>query len=515
MTVSILSSLIVASVIAHDPHRMLTQPLWRDENWVAVSLRAPLDQVFKLTATTPVLFTVLVRFTPHTSPQTLRVLPLAFTVAAIIPAWMLGREIERSTRLTRLVLSAGVAFAPALLARHDLKQYTAEAFDALVLMWLLARLERQWSRRRLVVLGCALALSTLISNAAVFLGLAMLACLAIVLALRRDVSKLRELAVVGGLTLAADLVLFVTVDLPGDTPSLRAYWDAFYIPSDHGFAAAVHFVHFQAGAELQSVGMGPSLLVFGLVVAGMVTLARLGFPALALVIPATTVEQMAASGTHLYPLWDSRTSTWYTVVLTVMALLGVLGLARLVVHSVQSYWGPSKPIARWAGAAVVVALLAALSVPVVRAERVAIDTTTPLEDVQGQVATIMAQRHPGDVVVANVDAGFGLGVYWPAQPELVQADARLNTFRIAYPASDRVVVAKTISTAAEVEAVRRAVAMAAAVPGARVWAVFSHWHPAEGRTMIATLQQYGTLSTPPGQHGLEPVLLLTLRPGVA
>jgi hypothetical protein len=114
-------------------------------------------------------------------------------------------------------------------------------------------------------------------------------------------------------------------------------------------------------------------------------------------------------------------------------------------------------------------------------------------------------------VVANVDAGFGLGVYWPAQPELVAADARLNTFRVTYPPADRVVVAVTISTAAEVEAVQTAVRMAAATPSGRVWVVLSHWHVPERATMVATLLRYGTLTTPAGQHGTERVQLLTLR----
>jgi hypothetical protein len=177
---------------------------------------------------------------------------------------------------------------------------------------------------------------------------------------------------------------------------------------------------------------------------------------------------------------------------------------------VGRYRGRSGSAVRCAGALVIVALIAGLALPIVRAARVAIDTTTPHEDVQGQVMTIEAEKRPGDVVLANVDAGFGLGVYWPAQPEFVQADARLNTFRIAYPASDRVVVASTISTDAEIDAVQTAVGMAAATPGGRVWVVLSHWHVAERHTMITALLRYGTLSTPSGQHGTEPVQLLTL-----
>jgi hypothetical protein len=157
------------------------------------------------------------------------------------------------------------------------------------------------------------------------------------------------------------------------------------------------------------------------------------------------------------------------------------------------------------------ALAATLAQSYIHTERVAIDTTTPLEDVHGQVQTIEAQYRPGDVVLANVDAGFGLGVYWPAPPLLVYPQARLNTFRVTYPASDRVVVAVTISTTAELAAVRTAVDMATATPNGRVWVVLSHWHVPEKAAMVAALARWGALTVPPGQHGLEPVMLLTPR----
>jgi hypothetical protein len=497
--------------VAHDPHRMLTQPLWRDEDWVAVTLRAPFGRIFSLTSTTPILFTALLRVTPHWSPSSLRLLPLTFTVAAVVPAWYLGLEIDRHSWLTRIVLGTGVAMAPALLIRHDLKQYTAEAFAALVVLWLVARLETGWSRRRLIVLGAVLAASTLLSNGAMFLGPAVLSCIGVVVLARRQLRRLAEVAVVGTATLGVDLLVFVAIDRRADVPTLRTYWDAFYIPTSDGVANALHFVHLQAGAELQSVGLGPSLVVAALVVAGMATLVATGFPALALVVPATTVEQLTAAGVHRYPLWDPRTSTWFTVLVTVVALIGVTGAARLawtLVHHRRTR--PRVVLGLTLGVAVVV-LGAGVARPTAHAARIAVDTTTPPEDVKSQVQVIEAERAPGDVVVSNADAGFGLGVYWPAQPEFVFRDARLETFRIAYPPADRVVVAETISTAAEIDAVRTAVAMAAATPRGRVWVVLSHWHVAERATMTAALIHYGTLTTPPGQRGPEPVQLLTLR----
>ena len=59
---------------------------------------------------------------------------------------VLGREIDRRDRLTAILVATGVALGSAMLIRHDLKQYTAEACDALLILWMLARLERQWSQ---------------------------------------------------------------------------------------------------------------------------------------------------------------------------------------------------------------------------------------------------------------------------------------------------------------------------------------------------------------------------------
>jgi hypothetical protein len=503
--------LVAASVVAHDPHRMTTQPLWRDENWVAVTLRAPFDRIVSLTSTTPILFTGLLRVTPHWSPSSLRLLPLAFSVAAVVPAFYLGRELNVTSWMTRAVLATGVTTAPAMLMRHDLKQYTAEAFDALIVLWLVARLEREWSRRRLVVLMVVLAASPLLSNAAMFLGLAVVASLAVVMLLRREGRRLTELAVAGTAALLVDLVVFIGLDRRGDTPSLRSYWHSSYIPTSVGWSGAVHFIYVRAGAELHGVGMGPSLVVLGLISAGTVTLAITGFPGLALVVPVCAVEQVAAAGAQQYPLWDPRTSTWFTVLLGVVSLVGATGLVRLVWHLVH---GGREFGFQWLGAGIVVgclALVVGLAGPYARADRAAADTKTPLEDVHGQVQTIEAQGRAGDVVLANVDAGFGLGVYWPAQPLLILAQARLNTFRVAYPESDRVVVAVTISTGAELAAVRTAVALAADTAQGRVWVVLSHWHAAERSTMIGALKQYGTLTLPSGQHGLESVMLLALR----
>jgi hypothetical protein len=282
-------------------------------------------------------------------------------------------------------------------------------------------------------------------------------------------------------------------------------------------SGAAHFIWTRAAAELHSVGLGPAYLVVGLLVAGSVTLARTGFPGLALVVPICAVAQVAASAAQQYPLWDQRTSTWFTVLLGALSLVGLTGLLRLAWHLVRQPGGSSR---KWLGAAVAVgcvAVVARSTGPYIHADRSAMASTTPPEDVHGQVETIQADYRPGDVILANTDAGFGLSVYWPAPPRLVSSQARLETFRVTYPVGARVVVAATISTEAELAAVHAAVAMAMAAKGgdSRVWVVFSHWHAEERATMLTALKSFGILTVPPDQHGLEQVRLLTLGPSAA
>src|SRR5260221_7764759 len=126
----------------------LFQPYWLDEAWVADSVRAPLGLVPQLASSTPLGWTLLLRLVPFGGPERQRLVPLAFYALAVAVAYLLGREL-RLTRFTAgLLTAAAVLLAPSMLARGDLKQYTAEACSA-VLVWLLvARAERAWSRWR-------------------------------------------------------------------------------------------------------------------------------------------------------------------------------------------------------------------------------------------------------------------------------------------------------------------------------------------------------------------------------
>ncbi|HKE99882.1 MAG TPA: hypothetical protein VKG45_13220, partial [Actinomycetes bacterium] len=88
------AGVLVLAVLARRPDYLLSHPFWLDESWVVASVRAPLGQLELMTSSTPIGWTLLLRLVPPiSSPERYRLLPLAFAVAAVVPAWLLGRRL--------------------------------------------------------------------------------------------------------------------------------------------------------------------------------------------------------------------------------------------------------------------------------------------------------------------------------------------------------------------------------------------------------------------------------------
>jgi hypothetical protein len=87
---------LAITLVVRRPAYLLSHSLWVDEGWVADSVRAPLHQLPLLTSSTPLGWTLLLRLVPPIGgPQYLRLLPLAFGVASVLPAWWLGRRLDQ------------------------------------------------------------------------------------------------------------------------------------------------------------------------------------------------------------------------------------------------------------------------------------------------------------------------------------------------------------------------------------------------------------------------------------
>ena len=478
---------LAIALVARRPAYLLSHSFWVDEGWVADSVRAPLHQVPLLTSSTPLGWTLLLRVVPPIGgPQYLRLLPLAFGVASVLPAWWLGRQLDHrfDCALPLHGMAAGLAAAlvPAGLARHDLKQYTAEAFLALVLVAAAARMEAAWSRGRLALFAVACVLAFPFSNTAPFVAAGLLGGLAVATAARGAWRRLAELvvaAVAVGLAYAAH---YTQVASTGDNAVVRAYWSAQYIPTDHGLAEATRFVGERLQTALGNLGLGPWPVAAGLIGLGLLALARAGLTGVALAAPLTAGLLVLAGGLHRYPFLHVRTSLFAT---TTWMVLAAVGLAWLAVAAARR-WRPSAALAVAAVVAVALALLPAVTRAAAR--------PLPDEDVHGITRYLLAHRQAGDAIVASHLDAYPFAWYWPDRPVFVPTRAPTAiSFQVTYPPGG-VIVARWSDTAAIDEALGRV------PPGTpRVWLVAEHLTAGQRARWRARLTRLGAaVETPIG-----------------
>ena len=86
--------------------------------------------------------------------------------------------------------------------------------------------------------------------------------------------------------------------------------------------------HFEAVHA--NFGLGPWWLAVPLVVAGLVTMVRLGRPATALAVIALWPEMLVLSALKKYPFLNPRTSTFLFAITVVVAAIGLVGVCSLL-----------------------------------------------------------------------------------------------------------------------------------------------------------------------------------------
>jgi hypothetical protein len=451
--------LTVLAVAIRDPRYLLTRPFWLDEGWVVDSVRAPLHQLDLLTSSTPIGWTLLLRLVPPVGgPERYRLLPLAFAALTALAAWWLGRTLSPGRWAWLYGLCCGVAGAAsaAVLSHTWLKQYTAEAFVALALAVLLARVERAWSWRSLAAFAGAGVAGFLVSNTAPLVSAAGVGGLWLTTLAGRRWARLPALAATTAVLGLADVVLYQALAGDGGTLPLRRYWRLRYLSLDDGVGNAAHLIWQRLAAELGGLGWGPWWLALALVGVGLVTLWRAGLPALALAVPAVVAELVVLGFAGAYPFLEPRTAMFYAALLTVTAAAGLATLVRLGLRR-----RATAPVAV-AGAVLVGVLL----VPGwVRAGRGDI----PGEDVKAQVADVLARKRPGDAVLVTFAASFSFAYYWPDRPTFVPTTVNTAVgFMPTFPdRSGLVLVHQPRSGRAMVEGLDRAVRLGQG----RVWVV--------------------------------------------
>jgi hypothetical protein len=480
---------LLIALVARRPGYMLSQPFWVDEGWVADSVRAPLEQVPLLTSSTPIGWTLLLRAVPAVGgPQHLRLLPLAFALTSVLPAWWLGRRLGgalgRAAPLYAVAAGVAAALVPTGLARHDLKQYTADACLTLVLVLAAARLEGTWTRGQrsvgqLATLAAACILAFPFSNVAPFVAAGLLGGLAVATAARRAWRRLAELTAAAAAVALAQGAFYAAVVSPGDDAAIRAYWAHWYIPTDQGFGTAIGFTadHFHQG--LDSLGLGPWPVAGTLAGLGLVALVRAGLGGVALAPPLIGAALVAAGALHRYPLLDQRTSLFVTTLWMVLAALGLVWLAVQLTR-----WRPGTVLAA--------ALVITVAVVLVPAARRAAARPLPAEDVRAAVEHVLDWRRPGDVVIVSCLDAYPFAWYWPDRPGFVPARAPTAVrFMVEYPPAG-VIVARWSDAGAIDDALGQV------RPGTRrVWLVVDHATPGQRARWLSRLARRGASTRTP------------------
>jgi hypothetical protein len=455
----------LAVLLVHDVPYLLHQAFWVDEAWVADSVRAPIGLTPSLASSTPLGWTVLLRLVPFGGPQRLRLVPLAFAMLAAVTGYLFGYELRLTRYTTPILTGAAVLLSPAILVRDDLKQYTAEAFACLVLWVLVARIENEWRRWRLVAIAATASVGLLFANTVIFVGVAAMASLALECLIRRHYRRLAEVAAASAGMLAVGLVIYVAVIRPQITSYLVAYWHSYYMPTRSG-PAAVSFLSRRLHHLAQYTGFRWLAVDAALALGGIAALIWLRRFALAALLPVTLAVVIAASAAGRYPFGDLRTSTFWLV--TVPLLMAVAAAA--VAHRAAA-------LHRWAPAVITAAALA-LWVPAtdayIRSHPI------PNENVRAEVAYLGAHFRRGDVVIVNYGASYAFAYYYPVNPSF-PAGHGPNGHLVAYPDAPWIVMTVR-APAAIAHALATARAKIAAEPGGtrgRIWIVRSQPGPGE------------------------------------
>ncbi len=454
--VTLIATLVSLAVVARRPGYLFSHAFWLDEGWVADSVRAPLHQLRLLTSSTPIGWTFLLRLIPDVGPpERLRILPLAFGVLGVVAAYLLGRQLGR---VAAVAAGLAAALAPTALGNHNLKQYSADAFATLLLLWLTARLDDGWSRRRLAVLCLASVLLAFVSHAAMFVSAAVLGALAGRALAERRWERLGWTVGLGLGVAAVEAAIYLTFVAAGDNRVMQQIWAGNMIPLGRGLGPAAAFVATRSADAFGSIGFGPWPLAAALVVAGVAAMWRLRVPTVATAVCLLAVELLVAGAAQLYPFLDDRTSLFVTTLLTVC---GALGVASLVT------WSARRLVTLPLGAAVAVGA-ASLLLPAAHAQAM---KPMPPSSIPRQIDYVLAHRRPGDVVVVGAAASFPFAYYWSERPTFEPTTVGTGVlFQVDYPGQPELLVLNERRPAQIDGAVREA---AARSTSGRVWFVLA------------------------------------------
>jgi len=469
-------------LVVHDVGYIFSQPYWTDEDWVALTTKFPLSQLPATTNSTPIGWSVLIRFFTVSGTQSARIVPLAFAAAAVVVAYWFGRRLDWP-RLPASLLAgvlAGIAMlmVPAMLIRDDLKQYTTDAFFAILVLAVTSRLERAWSRRMLAILSVVTWGGMLFSDAVAFMGAAAFAAVCVVALARRNWRRLAESAVAGVITAILILAVYKGFDARAVTKSLTysPHFSNYYPPRRH-LHKLIHFVISHLQAENSHFGLGPLWLVALLFVVGVATVFWRKRPVTGTVLAIIWPEMLLISALHLYPFVDARTSTFLFAITTVTAAIGVAGVCSLLLRYLKGVLAVGLAMAAVAG-------LVVASARFVRGHYI------PNEDMKALTLYIADHVPASDPIVLAQDSNFGFAYYWPTgQPSRVANNTIIQEYEATFPGQPRIVVATSRTPAGVDAAMDQALAQSRAHGCAAMYLIRTHLTAIEENAYNSWLNQ--------------------------
>lgn len=478
-------ALLVLAV--HDVAYLLTQPYWTDEDWVALTTKFPLSQLPATSDSTPIGWSALLRLFTVSGTQSARLMPLVFAAAAVVVAYWFARRLDWPRREVAvgagLLAGIGMLLSPAMLIQDDLKQYSADAFFAVLALAMTSRLEREWSRRGLLALSVATWGGMLFSDTVAFLGAVAFAAVCIVQLARCAWRRLAEAAVAGVGTAVLMLAVYKAFDARAVVPALTdsPHFVNYYPPLHSGLHAVLYFVVSHLEVERTRFGLGPLWLAALLFAAGVVTIFWRGRPATAVALVLLWPEMLVVSALRLYPFTDSRTSTFLFAVTTVVAAIGVAGMCSLL----RPWFRP------WFKGALAVGL-AVLAVTgfVVAARPYVRNHLIPNEHMKALTLYVADHVPANDVILVAQDSNFGFAYYWPkGQPSREADNTIAQGYEAYYPDQPRIVVALSRTAAGVDTALEQAVAQSRERGCTPIWLIRTHVTSVEEEAYDTWLKQ--------------------------
>ena len=486
-------------LVVHDVPYMLSVSYWDDESWVAVTTKFPLSQLRFTTNSTPIGWTTLLRVVTVPRTEDARLMPLAFAGAAVVIAYWLGRQLgwqQREAAIAAGVLAAiGVLLVPAMLVRNDLKQYTADACMSLLVLALTSRLEREWSRRRLIALSVAVWGGMLFSDGVAFVGAAAFAAVCIVQLARRAWRRFAEAAVIGVITAILMVAVYKEFDAAAAKSGLvySPHFRNYYVPVGQGLHASLEFITSHFSAVHNIFNLGPVWLALPLFVAGVLTVFWQGRPATGLVLAVLWPEMIAVSAAHKYPFLDLRSSTFLFAITAVVAAIGVVGVCVAL----------RRWLKEWTVALVVAASVVAAGAFAVGAAPYVRIHSIPNEDERAQTMYVAAHARPSDVILVNLNSNWGFAYYWPVGKPSRRTDPNVvQDYEAYFPDQPRIVVAFNRNNSAVAAALSQAVKESRQRSCSPIWLIRTHVSTTEAAAWRTSLRNERLTATPVGVAGL-------------